>query len=678
MGETLKVVLATFPLTPDYAAGATLARAFHGKYSMIAATLDFASTAQPAVRFLVVALEAATASQQPAAAYLTSGMLRGASDYAWGKELAESPQPRLQKAMRRAAKYVNNAFERSQAEHAFGSKEQVAAMEDVVAVGLACVYADSHVEWNQEVWKAAVEGLLSGTLRCPTAFEETGVPLDKRAASAKAFLSSELFSLAAPILTKVVAELPKPFPVLYMKGQGKTGHRAGVAWIVGRLFQYARGMYLLCRKDSGLANDLARRVVSYTYGEQEQDVQDADEEGVNGIDQGGNSAVEKDPQKDEDSDEDLDEDSDDGMGQDGDDDSQVDRASKNHPEVEPQEDPLDAYLGELAPLARILHMCYLSVVLIGGNIAPSLRVEEALSLWDSMAFLAAFQVRVPETVELEDWLVALLQLEDTGKERSVVAGYIIGLLAEHTNDVGELKDGENVEDWVVGTRVEHLLRTAEKQLLPALKGLANIPVNALKTELLDIQLQRRLDEHTPMNKLGDGVARCKELVKAKDISTSFYATRFRSILIDIGVRHRLKALNVRAHQWVAGTVTTEECEKEANGGGDTLEDLPYKFAVVPSYVDACIESFPAATSEELLSFAFGSVLTGCATSADIQAQSLALVVFEELSMAAQDAATKAQESKADVDKKRGITFFTLLFTCLKATPLPALEQSLGW
>ena len=665
MGESLQVVLATFPSTPDYACGVALARSFHGKYSMIAATLSFTSTAQPAVRFLVVSLEDAKMQHNPTVAYITAGMLRGASDYAWCKDLTESPQPRLQKAMRRAAKIVNQRYEGSMGEHTVGSAEHLDAMEVVVAVGLACIYADSHVEWNQEVWKAAVEGLLSGALRCPSAFEQPGQSLHQRAAAAKDFLSSELFGLAAPILTKVVAELQPTQPLLFVTGETKGSSRAGVAWVAGRLFRYARGVYLLCRRDAGLANELAHRVVSYTYGEQEQDQE---------VDEGEDKAEEFHQREDkvvkEEVEEDAEEDSDE---------SDVEEAEHVREEVKVEEDPLDEYLRELAPLARILHMCYLSVVLIGGKVAPSLRREEALALWDAMAYLAAFQVRVPETVELEDWLVALLQLEDAGPTvSSVVAGYLAGLLSDLTDEAGELKEGLDVVDWVIGARVEHLLRTGEEQLLPALKCLANRPANELKSDGVDRQFQRNLDLLTPIDKLGNGLSRCKELVKSKGFSESFFATRLRSILVDLGVKHRLKALNVRAHQWVTGVVAVEDDTELLSEAGEQMDILPYKFAIVPSYVDACIHSFPGSTSEDLLSFAFGSVLTSCASSGDIQAQALALVVFDALCQAAAKAAKEAGQTKLDVDKKRGITFYTLLFTCLKALPLPALEQSLEW
>lgn len=146
---------------------------------------------------------------------------------------------------------------------------------------------------------------------------------------------------------------------------------------------------------------MTHRIVSYTYGEQNEgnstseDEQERQRENMSNMDES-NEKNQKEMQSKNDVSLWLDGDADEDGSDDDDEapenhESNAPDTTKSKEEVETEKDPLDLELGYLAPLAKILHMTYLSVVLIAGNIAASFRKLEALCVWDTMAYLAAFQ-----------------------------------------------------------------------------------------------------------------------------------------------------------------------------------------------------------------------------------------------------------------------------------------------
>jgi hypothetical protein len=96
-----------------------------------------------------------------------------------------------------------------------------------------------------------------------------------------------------------------------------------------------------------------------------------------------------------------------------------------------------------------------------------------------------------------------------------------------------------------------------------------------------------------------------------------------------------------------------------------------RLALVPGYLEAALESHPDGTPTKVLAFATASVLTALGQDPDERAQGLAVMAIRRIAFAVDERAAGRPNTKRD-----GPKLAALLFTCLKAVPLPALPQAL--
>lgn len=288
-------------------------------------------------------------------------------------------------------------------------------------------------------------------------------------------------------------------------------------------------------------------------------------------------------------------------------------------------------------------------------------------------------VRVPETVELEDWLRTLLSLESlkvVHTERPPnTALRLTTMLIEHLSPDGliaespiirEFQDGNIHYDWVLAARIEHILNTGESHILPAF-------IENAKKPLKDFELSQKEKKNSAVKSsktLGNGQEKLKE--GFKDIQhVSTFCNVVRRVLIDIGVQHPLTALNVRTHRWI--------CEVLGDESSYCVEDgLPWRISLVPEYSKSTLLSYPFATKDQLLSYAFGSIFTAMAHAPDMRSQCLSLVAYQFLRQEAMACTHLYLSKNRDIDKKRGVTFWLLIFMSLKAISLPLIPQVLKW
>lgn len=290
-----------------------------------------------------------------------------------------------------------------------------------------------------------------------------------------------------------------------------------------------------------------------------------------------------------------------------------------------QATPVD--LGIHAELARLLQMGYLTTIVIGAKTVPL--TSDWVLVWDAMANLNAFQVRVQDTVDLEDLLKRMLHMEE---ERGV--GVLLGLLG-----IGEDDDGTDMNDFGVAD--------------PRAKGMRH---DDPRKQLYDWVLAGRLEFL-----LDTG----EEWLHDKLPESAALAT----LLLDVAVAHPFVHLNMRAHRWI-----TDMLRNYASGQSevkaDPLGPPPLPLAIIPSYVDASIEAHPHATATRTLSFAIGSTLTALSNQHEERAQPLALMTLERLMLALDDRIAGRPEFKQD-----GAILAKILFSSLKATAWPIFPMA---
>jgi hypothetical protein len=169
------------------------------------------------------------------------------------------------------------------------------------------------------------------------------------------------------------------------------------------------------------------------------------------------------------------------------------------------------------------------------------------------------------------------------------------------------------------------------------------------------------------------------------------------VLVAVGVRHAFVHLNLRAHRWltsavaatdpVAGTRTSHARQGPSRAASSAKslrsrthredETLPtplspqLRLALVPAYIEAALESHPDGTSTKALAFATASVLTALGQDPDERAQGLAVMAVRRIAFAVDERVAGRPKGKRD-----GPKLAALLFTSLKAVPLPALPQAL--
>jgi len=287
-------------------------------------------------------------------------------------------------------------------------------------------------------------------------------------------------------------------------------------------------------------------------------------------------------------------------------------------------------LGIHAATVRAMQTMYLCVIILFDSIvrgSSDSGQERWLLAFDTIANLNAFQVRVGETIDLEEWIQLMIKLDGSS---SAAYKCFEMLLVPHldASDKAVLKRGKtglNFYDWILGARLEQVLNVAEDALLQHLKSCANGEPDA------------------------DPVA--SGLVE---------------ILFRIAVEHSFKHLNLRAHRWLTETIAIED------GKDITSKNfVPLKFAIVPEYTEEALESHPFATETRDLAFVVGSTLTSLGSTTNEKAQGIALMEIERMIMTVEDRLCGRPEWKKDGEK-----LTTLLFTSLKAAPLPTMRAAL--
>jgi len=392
--------------------------------------------------------------------------------------------------------------------------------------------------------------------------------------------------------------------------------------LISRIHGYSSTVFKICEATPALSQVLARRTVQLVYGTgKEEEAKEEEEEAK----------------------------------------EDMKRAEENPVEKEETKDPLEQYLGIHSGIARILQMGYLSVVILGGRAITKVSDSStALVLWDSLANLGAFQVRVQDTVDLEELLKVLLKLEVSSRDE--MSYLLLSLLGEDKHVAGE---GHN---WVLGARVEHILSTGEEWLLPTFLESTQLPSSVGHDDS-----SFPFPFEAPLISADNVIAPTKKSVERdENISSSCESSAFGvalcKVLVHIGVQHAFVHLNMRAHRWMTDIIRNVEAATDQ----DMLSFPPIRLACIPNYVETSISSHPDATSTQVLSFVLGSVLTSLGEDPDERAQTIALMSVHRLMLAVDDRMAERPPNKTD-----GKTLATLMLTCLKAVSHPLLPPLLN-
>ncbi|GBG28837.1 Peroxisomal membrane protein PEX14 [Hondaea fermentalgiana] len=488
-----------------------------------------------------------------------------------------------------------------------------AQLKDMVmssGVGCAVVYADSQLSWSSPMLWAVAECLFNEALG-GFFLAEDATSVDSRARSAQRFTEREIFKLAPQLVSLVMSKL--------------SGSQA--SWATRRMHAFATHVHRLCRDDEGLTGVIARRTILALYGTGE-------EAAATSADGDGSSA---------------------GEG---------DTGSGGSPP------PVD--LGTHAELARLLQMGYLTVVIIGTKTAPL--TDDWMLIWDAMASLNAFQVRVQDTVDLEDLLKRMLRMEgDRG------AQILMDLLGTRDDEVYDDEEDngeeENIDknDGVKGgaaLKLRELGQNRAGRQTPRIRWSTDPRAKPAKGSSKDV-----LD---PRKQLFDWVF-AGRLECLLDTGEAWLHDKVRtsaslvSLLIDVAVAHPFVHLNMRAHRWITDMLHAyaDAQDSAVLAKANPLDPPPLGLAIVPTYIDASIQAHPHATTTRTLSFAIGSTLSALAAQPDERAQPLALMCLQRFMLALDDRIAGRPKYKQD-----GAILARILLAALKAVPLPVFPLAL--